>query len=41
MVSSDEMRIAFTKSKYSDIPSNHCNPDTHGRPVQEPDNSSY
>lgn len=41
MVNSDEMKTAFMKSKYSDIPCNHHNPDTHGCPAQEPDNSSY
>jgi len=41
MVNSVERMTAFMKSKYSEIPSNHCNPDSHGCPAQEPDNSSY
>lgn len=40
-VNSVERRTAFKKSKYSEIPSNHRNPDSHGCPAQELDNSSY
>jgi len=40
MVNSVE-RTAFMKSQYSEIPSNHCNPDSHECPARESDNSSY
>jgi len=41
MVNSVERGTAFMKSKYLEIPSNHRNPDSHGCPAWEPDNSSY
>jgi hypothetical protein len=41
MVNSVERRHAFTKSQHSEIPSNHHNPNSHGCPAREPDNSSY
>jgi len=41
MVNSVERKTAFMKSKYSETPSNHHNPDSHGCPAQEADNSSY